>query len=258
MESSQEVQRDPANLKTQVNSVTIDSLEKFNLEDKYQIRQKISQGGFGSVYKVMRRSDNRLFAAKCISIDSINERSELLKPYVEREISYLMSFDCNYIMKLEEGCFVSTPTTAVKEDHLVIMSELAEGNLEDFIMKYPGDVPEETVINLFTQILLGVNFLHRNKIDHRDLKPLNILMFNNGRNVKLADFGLARNISSEYTKMTVGLGTIDYWAPEVIERDPRPFKSDMYSLGLILHFMMTKTLPTLSRNVRPGIFKIPS
>ncbi len=46
-------------------------------------------------------------------------------------------------------------------------------------------------------------------------------------------------------------------APEVIDRDPRPFKSDMYSLGLILHFMLTKTLPTLSKNVRPGIFSIP-
>ncbi len=206
----------------------------------------------------MRRSDKRLLAAKCITMYKINEDSEKLRPYVEREISYLMSLSCNYIMKLEDGCFVSGPTTAVKEDHLVIMSELAEGNLEEFINNYPGDVPEEIVINIFTQILLGVNFLHRNKIDHRDLKPKNILMFNNGRNVKLADFGLARNINSESTFMTPGIGTADYQAPEVIERDPRPFKSDMFSLGLILHFMMAKTLPKLRKNVMTGIFKIPS
>lgn len=52
-------------------------------------------------------------------------------------------------------------------------------------------------MHIFTQILLGVNYLHRNGVDHRDLKPMNILMFNNGETVKLADLGLSKQINSD-------------------------------------------------------------
>ena len=73
---------------------------------------------------------------------------------------------------------------------------------------------------------------------------MNILLFNNGEIAKLADFGLARTIGSEFTKMTEGPGTFKYMAPEAKKDKPVPFKSDMYSLGILLHIMLTKTLPT--------------
>ncbi len=113
-------------------------------------------------------------------------------------------------------------------------------------------------MRMFTQILLGVNFLHRNNIDHRDLKPANIIYFNEGEILKLADFGLARSISSEMTKMTIGVGTEAFLAPEA-QSDrltPVPFKSEMYSLGLILHFMLTKSLPK-KEQIHSGEFIIP-
>lgn len=88
------------------------------------------------------------------------------------------------------------------------------GNLDAYIKHYHGNVPEDIIVKIYTQILLGVSFLHRNKIDHRDLKPMNILLFNNNQNAKLADFGLARNVKSEFSKMTINLGTADYMAPE--------------------------------------------
>ena len=77
----------------------------------------------------MRKSDNMMFAAKCICLEVPNVNSELLKIYLQREISFLMALKCNYIMKLEDTCFISDSTSAVKQDHLVIISELAEGNL---------------------------------------------------------------------------------------------------------------------------------
>lgn len=98
-------------------------------------------------------------------------------------------------------------------------------------------------MQLFSQILLGLNILHRNLIDHRDIKPLNILLFNNNNTAKITDFGISRSISSDYTEMTASLGTILYMAPEAKLGAPVPFKSDIYSLGLLLHFMLTKTLP---------------
>lgn len=79
---------------------------------------------------------------------------------------------------------------------------------------------------------------------------MNILMFNNGDRAKLADFGLARKINSKFTKMTKNIATDDYAAPEVKHGEPEPFKSDMYSLGLILHFMLTRTLPSYRQQVK--------
>lgn len=77
-----------------------------------------------------------------------------------------------------------------------------------------------------------------------------------GYRAKLADFGLARKINSKLTKMTWGLGTDDYSAPEVLLGDPEPFKSDIYSLGLILHYMLTGTLANYKHNVKLNKYKI--
>ena len=117
-------------------------------------------------------------------------------------------------MKLEDACFISGPTQVVNEDHFDIISELAQENLDEYITKYQGFIPEEVIMRIFIQILLGVNFIHRSNIDHRDLKPMNILLFNNGEFAKIADFGIARYISSDKTKITKDIGTYKYMSPE--------------------------------------------
>ena len=93
-----------------------------------------------------------------------------------------------------------------------------------------------------------MDFLHSNNIAHRDLKPMNFLMFEDGKILKIADFGFARNMNGNSSSIST-LGTSDYMAPEVLFRKPVPFKSDMYSLGLTLHFMLTKELPDFRDNV---------
>lgn len=85
---------------------------------------------------------------------------------------------------------------------------------------------------------------------------MNILLFNKGEIAKLADFGIARNINSEFTKLTQGLGTYKYMAPEAKDEQSVAFKSDMYSLGILLHIMVTKTLPTRDQ-LKPGMLEIP-
>ena len=85
---------------------------------------------------------------------------------------------------------------------------------------------------------------------------MNILLFNNGEILKLADFGLARNINSEDTLMTNGIGTIMFMSPEAKKGNPVPFKSDIFSLGIILHMMLTKTIPSYN-DLKIGKFSIP-
>ncbi len=128
--------------------------------------------------------------------------------------------------------------------HLIFICELAEEwDLDKFALQYDGRLPEKLILQIFAQILLGVNFLHKNNIDHRDLKPKNILLFHHSNLAKLADFGQAKEINEHLSKMTAGLGTDLYSAPEVKNFNSQPFKSDIYSLGLILHFMLTRTVP---------------
>ncbi len=104
-------------------------------------------------------------------------------------------------------------------------------------------------------MLLGIHTLHINNIDHRDLKPANILMYENGEYAKIADLGLARNVEHSQVSLTKGIGTLRYWAPEQLKFKPAQYKSDMYSLGLILHFMMAKTLPDYDDHVETGKFE---
>ncbi len=76
-------------------------------------------------------------------MSSIKARSEHLRPYIEREISLLSALNCDFILKLEGSCFISEPTEIILEEYLVLLTELAEGNLDSYIMNFPGLAPEE-------------------------------------------------------------------------------------------------------------------
>ncbi len=92
----------------------------------------------------------------------------------------------------------------------------------------------------------------------KEAKPDNIIYFNEGEIIKLADFGFSRKINSDMTKMTKGIGTEAYLPPEAKEHrdEPVPFKSDMYALGVIFHFLLTKRRPYYFE-IEDGIYEIP-
>ncbi len=82
-------------------------------------------------------------------------------------------------------------------------------------------------------------------------------MFNNGCYAKLTDLGLARTYEHSKASVTQQVGTMDYWAPELWKKKPVQYKSDMYSLGIILYFMMTKRRPKYDDEIKTGLFMIP-
>ena len=140
---------------------------------------------------------------------------------------------------------------------LVINSELAQGNLDEYVKNYDGYLEEAKILRIFTQILLGMHTLQINNIDHRDLKPANILVYNDGAFAKLADLGLARYFENSEVSRTHGIGTLSFWAPELLKNKPVQSKSDMYSLGLILYFMMTKSKPNYEDIIEKGDLMLP-
>jgi len=104
---------------------------------------------------------------------------------------------------------------------------------------------EDLIYKVLSQVVMGLDYLHKNNITHRDLKPENILIFADFR-IKISDFGLSKLIDNTATargKSMSGVGTPVFMAPEIVGKvkgaTPKPFKTDIYSLGLTLYYMMT-------------------
>ena len=154
------------------------------VSDNYHRNGRIGSGGFGTVSKMKRLSDKELLAGKFISIEKPSHHK-----YIEREVSNLASLRNDFILNMDDYFLTNESCDTT---NLVLITEMAERNLEEFVNAYDGLLDEDLILNLFTQILMGTDYLHRNKIDHRDLKPTNILMFDKGKVAKIADFGLSR------------------------------------------------------------------
>ncbi|XP_037799318.1 serine/threonine-protein kinase Nek8-like [Penaeus monodon] len=99
-------------------------------------------------------------------------------------------------------------------------------------------LPEEDVLNLFCQLVLGMLHIHESKILHRDIKSNNILLDRSHRVVKIGDFGISKILSSKSKAHTV-VGTPCYLSPELCQEKPYNQKSDIWALGCVLYEMLT-------------------
>lgn len=102
--------------------------------------------------------------------------------------------------------------------------------------------PEEQIMDWFTQICLAIKHIHDKKILHRDLKSQNIFLTKNGL-IKLGDFGIAKCLNFTLEKAKTVVGTPYYLSPEIVENKPYSFKSDIWSLGVLLYEMTCLKMP---------------
>ena len=196
-------------------------------------REHIGSGSFGHIFAGINEKDGREVAVKRI------EKLRLKRPEDKREIENLIALsDCEHIVR-----YLSF---FEDEDFSYLVLELMEGNLEEFFDGYAIDTAEVTC--LCKDVVMGLQFLHEQKILHRDLKPQNILYKVHPKLcLKIADFGLSRTVDSECTTVygTVA-GTRCWIAPEVLKSkkhgvDPISFAqaSDVFSCGILLHYILS-------------------
>ncbi|CAD8098203.1 unnamed protein product [Paramecium primaurelia] len=196
---------------------------------------KIGSGAYANVYMARDTSNDQTVAIKIISNNLI--KSDYTSQQIAQEVEIMKSLNHQNIVKLLD-VFHST-------NNIYIVTEYCNGgDLKAYLI--PRQISEERAIEIFKQILNGLQELLKNGIVHRDLKPANILLQDGI--FKITDFGFAKRVQVDSTMSSL-VGTPLYMAPQILRRLPYTSKSDIWSLGLILYEMIYKTTPWHSSNV---------
>ena len=204
------------------------------LGNRYEIIKKIGDGGMAFVYEARDRLLNRTVAIKVLRPEFVDDQEFLTK--FKREAEAVASLSHPNIVNVYD----------VGEDgkvHYIVM-ELIEGqNLKD-IIKNEGTLDEYTALDITKQIARALGAAHKKGIIHRDIKPHNILISNEGRIVKVADFGIAKAVSSSTMTSTGSvIGSVHYFSPEQAKGKFVGNTTDLYSLGIVLYEMIIGRVP---------------
>lgn len=206
------------------------------LNGRYSLIDYAGSGGMGAVYRAMDTELRRIVAVKILKPDVVARSSEYAELF-EREAKNVQSLDHPHIVKIFDS--------GKDEDLSYMVMEWVEGlSIEDILTQ--GQLPLDRLTNIFEQICDAVAFAHERNIIHLDLKPGNILLLDRPESddfAKVIDFGLSRVISKESgTTMTNFRGTHLFCAPEQFGRKVS-HKSDIYSLGATLYYLLTGVIP---------------
>lgn len=203
------------------------------IDQKYEIITIIGQGGMSTVYLAIDRRLNKQWAIKEIKKTMNGRQNEI-------HIHSLLT-EANLMKKWDHPTLPRIVDIIEENETIYIVMDYVEGKSLDVILKEKGKIQQEFVINWAKQLCEALHYLHTCKpaVIYRDMKPANIMVKPDG-NVKLIDFGIAREYKQENSNDTLCLGTRGYAAPEQFggkgQTDPR---TDIYCLGVTLYHLLT-------------------
>lgn len=203
--------------------------------DYYEMLDDIGEGKFGLVKLGVHKKTKERVAIKIIKKESMTNAADV--ELVKSEIDIMKLCRHHNVVKLLDH-FENA------EYIFIVMEYLPGGDLGEYLSKIKYKVSEERAATIMFQLASGINYLHQYGILHRDLKPENILLSECSEKgvVKIMDFGLSK-IMGPQERVADGFGTLSFVAPEVLIRQPYGKQIDIWSLGVILYFMLSATLP---------------
>ena len=203
--------------------------------DLYEMKEVIGKGKFGVVNLGIHKKTGQQVAIKILNKENIKTAED--KELVRIEIGILKLCHHPNIVRLLDHL--------ENNDYIYIITEYIEGGtLGQYFKKKKFNFSERQATIIMNQIANGVKYLHQYGIVHRDLKPDNIMITqqNDYGVIKIMDFGLSKIVSPN-ERMVDGYGTLSYVAPEVLLRTPYNKEVDIWSLGVILFYMLSGRLP---------------
>ena len=211
-----------------------------------RILAEIGSGGMAVVYKALQEPLSRIVAVKALKSSVVLE-SQFAQRF-EREALFLASMQHENILHVYD--FVKQGGT------MFIVMEYVEGiDLYDLLERTPR-LPVDVASIVALHVARALDYAHFRGIIHRDIKPANIMLSKKGE-VKLMDFGIARDDSLQDLTLTgTGLGTPSYMSPEQILGDKLDFRTDIFSLGIVLYQLVTGRKPFVEDSQRTVMQKI--
>ncbi|XP_041348459.1 calcium/calmodulin-dependent protein kinase kinase 1-like [Gigantopelta aegis] len=236
--------------------VSVSDIDGYIQLNQYTLKDEIGKGSYGIVKLVVNEEDESNYAMKILSKKRLmkkagffgrspplrdgKKRNPMPNPLerVYREIAILKKLDHPNVVKLVE--VLDDP----EEDNLYLVFELVE---KGAVMEIPSESPlsEDQARSYFVDIVLGLEYLHYQKIVHRDIKPSNLLLGDDGH-IKIADFGVSNEFSGGDAFFTCTAGTPAFMAPEALREEREKYSGralDIWSMGITLYCFLYGKVP---------------
>ncbi len=195
--------------------------------DKYRLTKRLGHGGFATVYSASDQIECRQVALKIPDEKYVSDPASLED--LQREVRIMAKLEHPQIVQLKDARFI--------DGRFVMVFPLG---LESLDSRLGRRLARQTAVDFAAQMVTAVAFAHGNKVLHRDIKPDNFILFPDSQ-LRLTDFGLARIHRGKADHSASG--TMGYMAPEQAMGRPT-FRSDVFSLGLVLYRLFSGQLPT--------------
>lgn len=216
-----------------VEAGTRDPLESALLDSRYLVQAKIASGGTSTVYRGLDVRLDRPVALKVMDSRYAGDEQFLTR----------FRLEARAVARLNNRALVAVYDQGKDGRHPFLVMELIEGGTLRELLIERGPMPPHAVVAVLRPVLGGLAAAHRAGLVHRDVKPENILISDDG-DVKLADFGLVRAVAAaSITSTGVILGTAAYLSPEQVRDGNADPRSDVYSVGVLVYELLTGHTP---------------
>jgi NIMA (never in mitosis gene a)-related kinase len=222
----------------------------------FEIINRLGSGSFGTVYKVRRHADALIYVIKSVRIVELSGREQL---EAINEVTILSKMNSPFVVRYYDSF--------IDQDSLhIVMEYCNRGDLQTLLKKAKeknmSSLKENVTWNIFLQIVLGLHYLHNQKILHRDLKTANVFLMKDDSQpyflVKIGDLGVAKLLETSTAFAKTIVGTPYYLSPELCADQPYRDKSDCWALGVLLYECLTLRHPFEARNQCALIMKVSS
>lgn len=222
-----------------------DPLVGQTLDGRYRVETRIAVGGMATVYRAVDTRLDRVLALK------------VMHPGLAADSGFVHRFirEAKAVARLAHPNVVGVFDQGTDGTYVYLAMEYIAGCTLRDVLRERGALQPRAALDILEPVLAALGAAHRAGLVHRDMKPENVLIGDDGR-VKVADFGLVRAVDTNTTSIGDGvLGTASYMAPEQIESGTTDPRTDVYACGLVLYEMLTGAKPYAAENAVQAIYR---